>query len=389
MITRYRCGRTIVLALLLAATPVSSALAVDINDAVRINGFYGLDLTYADEDVGLPSSSGAARYEADSPSLDASIIGAQLDFDLGQRLSLTLQGVGFQNIDDHFTTRMDWAYLSYDLGADTRLRAGKLQIPLLQGTELRAIGFSRLWARPMVPNNGAGGFLYFEGGELLKHVSAESGDWDFQVSVGKPEHDLAPDVDGEQLQLVAARYSRGDSWLRAVAMYSEYGLNLPGEGGRQVTGQEWIYGLEGETRLGNLVVTAGATDGETERIPVDRLAYLSLGYAVGPLTPYITGAYREMEFEALSSPTAGAPAHPRAGPGPAAGAGPGGPPAGPREGIARTLSGAVGVRMFLGEQVSLKAQWEYTETDDRTRQRAGDVREQDARVFSVVLEGVF
>ncbi|MCU7865536.1 MAG: hypothetical protein KZQ92_16340, partial [Candidatus Thiodiazotropha sp. (ex Lucinoma borealis)] len=143
-------------------------------DRLTINGFYTLDLTHADDTIPIISNGNIPRVlDAKESTLKNSVFGLQVELEISSDLSAFVQGSTFYDQQNEFDTSLDWAYLSYDPGNNYDIRLGRFLVPFLQGTELKSVGYSRLWARPLVPGSGAGGFIENRGIELIKRVPLE------------------------------------------------------------------------------------------------------------------------------------------------------------------------------------------------------------------------
>ncbi|MEH6548755.1 MAG: hypothetical protein V7711_11285 [Pseudomonadales bacterium] len=363
---------------ILLCTATSQLYAQEWQDKLYLNGFYTLDLTYVDADLGLVSNTGQIRpYEKDKVSADNSLIGGQLAYDVSDNLKLTLQGTAFFDALGDFDTNLDWSYLSYDFGHDFSVRAGRFQIPFIQGTELRQVGISRLWARPLAPGNGAGGFNQYKGVELFKSLATKNSNWQFQVAAGKAEHGLG-NIDNKNIKLASARFERDEFWVRASLLHAEYSVFTPR--GQVITdsGKALMASIEAEVTLGSFLINFGATNSDADIIPDDSLLYLSIGYKLDHLTPFLVASRNRQKFTTFEVPLP-----PPVGPPP-----PGPPPAPPTppDGVSTVTNYAAGLRWDLSEKLALKFQLENVRGEDRARPQALD---QKGNAFTIVLEGAF
>lgn len=378
MFQRFLAGSGL-LVVLLSAMPGSS-LAAEISDRFSLNGFYTLDASLSDgADIHLPSiSSDSLTLKDGEVSLENSLIGLQADLDLSDRLSLTAQVISTKQTDSGYKPSVEWAYLSYDLGDDLLLRAGKFKVPLLQGTELRYIGFSRLWTRPLVPSSGAGGFDEYRGAEFIKGTRLGDYNLTFQGAYGKADHEKDR-IDSQDVKLLSLRAEKDGSWLNLGLFNARYNL-LGADGSVKVKDAELLMGsIEAEAWFDNAVVNAGYAYGDAEVSPDETLAYLSLGYRHGRLTPYLLYQYREMVFATqpqqvpLSPPPPGSPP---------------GPPQNLRVGAFATHGYSLGLRYDLGETYAIKAQVERELINEHSRPALGPL-DFTTTIYSLVFEGVF
>ena len=351
-------------------------------DALTVNGYYTLGATYSDSEVPIISNGNILRVlDEDELTFKNSIAGLQLRYDFTDVFSFFVQGSALFDKNNDFDSSLDWAYLSYDMGYDAKIRVGRFQIPLLQGTELKNIGYSRLWANPLVPNSGAGGYKDYEGLELLKKIALENSNLNFQVAVGKPSHELSF-IDGKLLGLVSAGYEARNYWIRGALLHINYEISTANDLLIDDSAQALTASIEAEYQYQKLIINAGLSDSNTDITPDSNMAYLSLGYQVNNhLTPYILGKISRLQFESYSVPGRPGVAAPAVRPPPRL------PPASP-DGDRQNDSLALGFRYDLDGGYAVKVQWEHVKTEDDSRANQGTVRSR-GNVLSVFFEGVF
>jgi hypothetical protein len=362
----------IVAAVLLYPSIVS---AIDLGDRITLNGFYNLDLSYSDSPgaVILTRDALILLDEGDNTA-DASLVGAQLDITLTDELSFTLQAIATGHSEREYKPSVEWAYLSYDSGHDLHLRAGQLIVPLLQGTELRHVGFSRLWTSPLVPNSGAAGFDTYDALEAIKTLSVGNYSLTVQAGVGRADHHQ-DFVDNNHLLLLSGKLEHDDSWVNLALMQADYDVDTETGVDIRDGATALLASMETELLFGNTVLNAGYVVGDAEANPDDQLAYLSLGYRLPRTTPYLLLMQREMEFDAAEQRPASAPTLP--------------PPTAPplRDGSHKTRITALGMRHDLGDSWALKLQWDYWQMDDDSQ--ASGAIDLDGNLFTIAIEGVF
>lgn len=382
---RIRQGFAAYCGLLLAASLLgpAGAYGVELSDRLSLNGFYSLDASVSyGGDTALPSRSESIQLKNRRPSLDYSVVGVQADFSLTDSLRFTAQAVSSKQVNDDLSPSLQWAYLTYDAGDDLSLRAGKLKMPLLQGTELRYVGFSRLWVRPLVPTSGASGFDDYHGAEFIKRQQLGQYNLKIQGAYGVANHEKSV-VDDRDIKLLSARLERNESWLSLALMHARhdfYARDLS----RVVAKNADVFmaSLEGEVQHDKAILNYGAARSQTDVIPSERLAYLSVGYRLNSVTPYLLYQYRSMHFTLP-------PAPPPPGPPP----GPPGPPPpppldAPKDGELTTRGLSLGLRHDLDGTHAIKAQIERQFSHDASyRSRPADDRA--TTVFSISFEGVF
>ncbi|MDD3518897.1 MAG: hypothetical protein PHQ14_11155 [Chromatiales bacterium] len=368
----------LLLAMLVWALPTGSR-AVEISDRLSLHGFYTLDASLADgADVHFQTNTSEPVVLEDGElNFDNSVVGVQVDFTLTDSLRLTAQAVSSRQTDPNHSPTLEWAYLTYDLGRDLYLRGGRFKIPLLQGTELRSVGYSRLWARPVVPTSGAGGFNDYDGLEVIKRWRLGDYSLRFQGAYGIADHHRDV-IDSDDVKLISTRIERDQSWVNLALLHTRYdvsradGTSLIGEDVEALMGS-----VEGELTFGDVVVNLGYSFNDAEIIPDENMAYLSLGYRMNRLTPYLLYQNRSMTFEALERqplPPGAPPPPPRLTP--------------ERDGKLNTRGLAVGLRYDLGASYAIKAQIERQSNHDESYV-GQPVIDESATIYTLVFEGVF
>ena len=348
----------------------SPSHATDITENLSVRGFYTLDITHSDSSGAvLPTRSDApATLNEGDTSYDGSLIGLQADYSLNDNLDLTLQAISTRQTEDSHTPTLEWAYLNYDLGNDLHLRGGKMKLSLLQGTELRHVGFSRLWVRPLIPTSGAGGFNDYLGAELIKATSIGDYNLRFQAAYGKADHEHDA-VDNHDIKLISSRIEKNESWVNFALLHARYSVTTPTGIIRSDNAELLMGSIETEVLLDNVVINGGY--GSAEINPDEQLTYLSLGYRFKQLTPYLLLSQRQMIFDAPDQPPP-----------------PGPPPPPPIDGALTTNTMALGLRYDLGATYAIKGQWNHWTANDARFPSTGTV-ESSGNLFTLVFEGVF
>lgn len=345
--------------------------------ALSLRGFYTLNLSTARENAVVAPPVGNERaqitLDKNKGSLEYSVIGAQADLAVTEGLHATAQVVSAVQTGHDNRPVVDWAYLSQDLGNDLYLRGGRLKTPLLQGTELRYVGFSRLWVRPLVPNSSAAGMDVYHGLEFVKSTHLDSFNLRLQGGLGVPEHELST-VKGKDIKHFSLHFERDESWIKFAALQAHTDI-LAQSDGHVVNSQTAVsmFSIESELWLDKAVVNAGYAKGQGEIAPDETLRYLSLGYRREAWTPYLLYQFREMLF---SAPPRLPPRRPGV-PAPAI-----------RQGPLQTETYALGLRYDLSPSQALKFQAErqYDKDNSNPIQAASQSA---ATVLSIVFEGVF
>lgn len=383
-VMRYVHGAALLLALSLLLAPLAG-LAAETSPPLSLSGFYTLDASLSKgADVYYPSRSedtASILLKDGRLNGDFSLFGVQADLSLTERLSLTAQVVSSKQTKRHnYDPVLEWAYLSIDLGDDLTLRGGKFKTPFLQGTELKYVGYSRLWVRPLISSSGAGGFDDYRGLELIKN--ARLGDYTLRVqgAYGVADHVL-DFIESKDIKLLSARLGHAESWLNLALLDARYDIYSVDRSRVMVKDSSLLMGsIETELWYDRAVVNAGYARGIAPVSPDETMAYLSLGYRLERLTPYVLLHGRSMHFKpanlapSLGPPPPGAPPPP--------------PPPAMKDGTHSTRSLSLGMRYDLGAAHAIKAQVERQFDNDNSNSLLGR-QKFSTTIFSVVLEGTF
>ena len=373
---------------------INHTFADEFADNFQFNGFFTLDATITDQDLALISNSdNTVAYDANSLSFKNSLIGAQLSYSFTDNFTAVMQAKLYDkskvsSSDETSLAQIDWAYISYDLGADLKARAGRFLVPFMQGTELRSVGFSRLWARPLIPNSGAGGYKEFIGVELLKHFAMGEGNWDFQLSLGQGEHDLER-IKNKHIEVFSIRYQQDSFWIRSAVLSTQYDIYTQTNNLIKDSATALMFSTELEYTLQNFVFNGGYTQSKTDITPDNRNIYLSLAYNFDPFIPYVFHARSNQHFDLFDLPVLNPPNN---------GIDPQNPsssmplpPPPPMslerpEGDLDIYHWALGVRYNFSERYALKFQLEHINEDNKANFKT---EKGEGNALTIVLEGIF
>jgi len=118
-----------------------------------------------------------------------SVLGLQLNADMAERLSMTLQVVsrGYNQDDTNsFEPELDWLFLSYHLNSAWRIRIGRMRTPHYLYSETVDVGYSYVWARPPIDvySTILSTFSYFDGADIRYLTHSNNVDIDLQLFSG-------------------------------------------------------------------------------------------------------------------------------------------------------------------------------------------------------------
>lgn len=353
--------------------------AASVSDQLTLRGFFTLDATYSDSaGASTPTRDGPLVRDSGEVSTDSSVIGVQALYAVTDSLDLTLQAVSTRQTDDSYSPDLEWAYLSYHFDNDFRLRGGRMKLSLLQGIELRYVGFSRLWARPLVPTSGAGGFDDYNGIEFIKGIDRGDYTLQFQGAYGEAEHHFDA-VDNRDIKLGSFKIDKDGSWLNLALLDARYDVSTRTGIALKDNAQLLMGSLETELHFGDTVINGGYAYGDAEINPDEQLAYLSIGYRIDNFTPYVLLSQRKMMFDASETRQLLPPPPPP-------GALPPPPPL--LDGTNATDINALGLRYDLTPTYDIKVQWDHWSNNNDSNPVSGEVKS-DGNLFTIQLEGVF
>lgn len=374
---------------ILALICSSYVCANEVNDNLSIRSFYTLSASIANENIAIVSNSNSPRIlNKEKISVKNSILGSQLNYKFSNDFSLVVQGQLNFNDDDSLDTELNWAYVNYDLGDDANIRLGRFKTPFLKGTELRSIGFSRLWLRPLIHDNGTSGFNEYDGVDYLKKITTDKGTWDIQLGAGKQKHGLSF-IDSKNIAIVSATYQDFDYLLRASLIRSNYQFSTQDNQLLSDNALGFLASVESEFYLSNWQINIGGSTGDTDFTPNDSMYYLSIAYHLGDFIPYAYSNRRLQKFESFTTNQTNEipPNTPRPdGPPPTS------PPPRPEnaepEGTFSESEFSIGLRWNFSTNHTFKLQASKIDIDNRagTRVLAGA---ESGRIFSMTIEGVF
>ncbi|MEO8360816.1 MAG: hypothetical protein ABI672_12365 [Vicinamibacteria bacterium] len=263
---------------------------------------------------------GAGFPNAWSASTDT-VLGAQLTARVTRKLSAVVQLVSEQNHDGGYRPRVEWANVAFLLTPDLTIRAGRIVLPAFLMSESGKVGYSYPWVRPpadvylMVPISKSDGL------DVTYRLNRREWTTTLQATVGRSDVRLIGDGGSAKAR---------DFW--GLAAISEHGalttrlsyrradifiasLNSLFDGFRQ-------FGAEGQAIADRYdvnhktfsTVIAGASydpgrffvTSEWGRVAARSVQgrknawYVSGGYRIGPVTPYMI--YAQARADNLSDP---------------------------------------------------------------------------------------
>jgi len=79
-----------------------------------------------------------------------SLLGAQLTANFTPQISAVLQLIAEQNFDNSYRPEVEWANIKYQITPDFSVRVGRIELPLFLVSDFRKVGYANSWLRPPV-----------------------------------------------------------------------------------------------------------------------------------------------------------------------------------------------------------------------------------------------
>lgn len=341
----------------------------ELDENLNLRGFATFDATIntSEQTVAtyLPNGQHDNLYH-NQTNFNYSNLGLQLDWEIYDSIDLMTQAIYVKNEEDgEYEVELPWLMLGYSFGDGYKLRAGKMKVPFMKGTETRNINYSFLWTRPQILHSGVNGFDTLYGIDLLKKTYIDEVDLEFQLTAGQAEHQLEVD-ENNYLYSASALASYENSWIRASFGQTSFDKINP-RTDEMIAEDEIITFISVETQvsLDSWLIQAGYADAKNDIIPDTNYIYGSLAYEFDEITPYFL--YSKMNVEGL----------PLGGP----------PPNMTTDGFLIDQSHAVGLRYDFYNNIALKLQYEYKLFELQRRDVIQD--ETNYNIYTITLDTVF
>lgn len=292
----------------LSAVIIISTLAFSGQSLADINfsGFASINAGKVLSGDGVPQFGLGPTFLADYPIVSAyeekwsfkpeSLFGLQVSADLADGLSVTGQIVS-RGADD-FSTKLEWAYVSYELNDNWTVQAGKKRLPLFYYSDFYDVGYAYVWMRPPADTYTWQVFNY-NGINAL--YTGELGDWSVSGNIylgsedssnnrllsqfffGEPTREIWKDILGGVVNF-------SNDWFEVRLTHMRYtneryrsGEQTTWDGSTERDGK--FYGIAMNADWGNVFVLT-----ELNRLSLGGnldTGMISVGYRMDKLTPYI------------------------------------------------------------------------------------------------------
>ena len=109
---------------------------------IKFSGFLSVGGGFVDDDKGLPYGG----YSEEDLTFDSNILGLQVTGNISDKLSATAQIIARSN--DDYSLNSEWAYLTWQVSDNTKIRAGRLRTPFYVFSDSLDVGYSYAWITP-------------------------------------------------------------------------------------------------------------------------------------------------------------------------------------------------------------------------------------------------
>lgn len=283
------------------------------------SGFGTVGVAHSGEDKadfvsGILKPNGAGHSHTWSADVN-SLIGGQITANFTPQLSAILQVISEQNYDNTYRPHVEWANIKYQFSPDFSVRAGRIVQSIFLVSEYRKIGYAYPWVRPPVEVYNQVPVSNSDGVEAIysKHVGELTNT--VQGTYGKTEPHLPAGgtVQAKDIWTIAYSAEYGAATLHVSYLRADLTVDTfkPLFDGFRQFGSEGValadkyelsntpftfIGLGGMYDPGDWFVMGewGATDSHSV-LGKNSAWYMSGGYRLGKLTPYLTYAQVKMD----------------------------------------------------------------------------------------------
>ncbi|MET0090453.1 MAG: hypothetical protein ABW068_10615 [Candidatus Thiodiazotropha sp.] len=270
----------------------SSVSAVDLGHGLSFKAFGTVGAAYSDNDEADYITSthaqpvGAGRSDDISYKVDTKV-GAQLDWQATEQISLTTQLLSKQFEDKTWTPRVEAAYVKYQATPELGVRGGRIRPSVYMLSDFLDVNYANAWVRPPVEHYGVMPFTYMDGVDFLWRPQTGDVTWLIQPYLGTVKVDTAVDtaIDND-IAGIGATASQGDWSLRLGYMRDQF----------QFTGgpiDQMLMGLNGLCAV-DPVACELARDLDSDDATSD---YISLGASWDNGDYFVSGEYAKVLFD--------------------------------------------------------------------------------------------
>jgi len=279
---------------------LSEQQASSLSDRFTFNGFGSVAMQVSDNDAGFAGATNQAEFD------NGSLVALQGSFSVAEGTDVTVQLVA--RGEDDWDPEVEWAFISHRFDNGLTARAGKLRLPLFMLSDYLEVGYATPWAR--VPEEVYGTVVVssFTGVDFLYDIELDDSTVSLQtfggnrtVSASKSSlgvetkfRDIIGGVVSWTDETVTLRASYTQADVTSNNNWSLNGVTLPMT--TFDSDKATFIGLGARYDMGHFFALTELTRTEVEGFYSDvDAAYITLGYNVNSLTPYVSVARSETQ----------------------------------------------------------------------------------------------
>jgi len=296
-----------------AATLVFCSLAAQAQQKSEqifsLSGFGTLGVVGTDQDGAQYLIPGQVRGADKSWSGEVdSKLGVQLGAKFNTMFSATVQVLSKQDGEGSFTPGVEWAFAKMQATPGLALRLGRMGAPLFAVSDVRDVGYANTWLRPPIDVYGQVPISHFDGGDITWQTSLAGRTLTLQALAGRSSSKVGRTkveidsmlginatlelVDGLTLRLghVTGKLSVGSASLdQLVGVLRQTPFASVGDQLDAHDKRASFSGVGLNYDQGDWIAIAEYTKRKTQSFIPDTTGwYVTLGYRVAQLTPYVT-----------------------------------------------------------------------------------------------------
>ncbi|PSW07406.1 hypothetical protein [Photobacterium lipolyticum] len=277
---------------------LSEQQASTMSDRFTFNGFASVAMQVSDNDAGFAGATNQAEFD------NGSLVGLQGSFNVAEGTDVTVQLVA--RGEDDWDPEVEWAFISHHFDNGLTARAGKLRLPLFMLSDYLEVGYATPWVR--VPEEVYGTVVVssFTGVDVLYDIELDDSTVSLQAFGGNRTVSASKSSLGVETKfrdIIGGVVSWTDETVTLRASYTQAKVN--GDEDWNIDGnvipmttfdsdKATFIGLGARYDQGNFFALSELTRTEVEGFYQDvDAAYLTLGYNVNSLTPYVSVARSE------------------------------------------------------------------------------------------------
>ena len=262
---------------------------------VKINGFASAGLVVGDLDAEFISGTDvigkSATFGADNT------IGLQISADINETVNFTGQLLA-KGVIDSYNLDAHWAFIDYHPHHNFSIRAGRLVLPIVMGSEYVDVGYAYPWVRPPMEVYSAIPLTSYSGIDVLYTVEMGDNILTLQPYVGSvpPSNFVGANLEVElglglntvfqfEYGLVRAQVLRVNDATGSGSSGIDYGMGIQ------------LFAIGTDLEIGNVVLISEYIKKEFVLTGIEPYSkvdgeawFVTLGYRVGKFLPHITFA---------------------------------------------------------------------------------------------------